>query len=113
MVLKKNLEWISPVRGEINSHQISITVNPEVALKINDTPHYIKLYLKSDALTKARSEIMLGVMENALRKKVSSDSKFAVLDVRQSKLLTSLPTSSINLLITAELDFIAAVWDQV
>ena len=53
---------------------------------INGKPHVIKLYLKSDKLSKNKSDQILALLESELRRKAGKQTVFCVLDVRQGKL---------------------------
>jgi hypothetical protein len=63
-------------------------VNPELGLTIDGTHHAIKLYFKSEALTKLRIDVVTQLMELALDN-AKKPMVFAVLDLRNAKLFTS------------------------
>lgn len=89
---RKKFEWIKPPKKDWKIGGITITINPEIGLeekKKNGSSNFyiIKLYFKEDALKKAQADQILTLMEMQLRSKVSEpEIKFAILDIRRSKL---------------------------
>jgi hypothetical protein len=83
---RKRLEWFSPPSGVYSAHGIDVNINPELGLRINGTPHVIKLYFKGDNLAKNRCDIITPLLEVALRDTSVQDAVMAVLDIRRSKL---------------------------
>ena len=89
---RKKFEWIKPPKKDWKIGGITITINPEIGLeekKKNGSSNFyiIKLYFKEDALKKAQADQILTLMEMQLRSKVNeSEIKFAILDIRRSKL---------------------------
>ena len=89
---RKKLEWIKPPKKDWKIGGVTITVNPEIGLeekkKSGSSNFYIvKLYFKDDALKKAQADQILTLMEMQLRSKVNEpEIKFAILDIRRSKL---------------------------
>lgn len=89
---RKKFEWIKPPKKDWKIGGITITINPEIGLeekKKNGSSNFyiIKLYFKEDALKKAQADQILTLMEMQLRSKVNEpEIKFAILDIRRSKL---------------------------
>ena len=89
---RKKLEWITPPKKDWKIGGVTITVNPEIGLeekKKNGSSNFyiVKLYFKDDALKKAQADQILTLMEMQLRSKVNEpEIKFAILDIRRSKL---------------------------
>lgn len=89
---RKKLEWIKPPKKDWKIGGVTITVNPEIGLeekKKNGSSNFyiVKLYFKDDALKKAQADQILTLMEMQLRSKVNEpEIKFAILDIRRSKL---------------------------
>ena len=110
---RKTLEWFTPPRGVYSSGGIEIIVNPELGLKINGQRHVIKLYLKSDALSAFKVEVITDLLEYQLRPKIAPTDHFAVLDVRESKLFAEAPRPVTSLpIVNAEIAYIASIWNQ-
>ena len=110
---RKMLDWFNPPRGTFSANGFDIIVNPELGLRINGERHIIKLYLKSDALTTFKTEIIIDLLEHQLRSQVAPTDKFAVLDVRESKLFSEGPHDPASVpIINAEVAYIASIWNQ-
>ncbi|MGC8102652.1 hypothetical protein [Metapseudomonas otitidis] len=107
---RKELVWFDPPRNFYNYNDFSISVNPELGLFINGEPHLIKLYLKSDPLSKLRVDVVGSVMGLTLAQ--SGEVRFGVLDVRNSKLFVPSTTLGTHL-IDAELAYVEALWPHV
>lgn len=110
---KKEIGWFNPPRGVYTAAGFEIIVNPELGLVINGERHVVKLYLKNEKLTKFKTEIIIDLLEHQLRSKVSPSDKFAVLDVRESKLFADgahLPAALP--IVNAEIAYIASIWSQ-
>ncbi len=111
---KHKLAWFQPPDCLYEHSGIHISVNPELGLFVEDKPHLIKLYFKAEPLTKNRVEIITHLMSNCLKTSSPLNTTMAILDIRSSKLIFSLPTETkLNALINAELVYIAALWDEV
>ncbi len=100
----KKFNWFDPPYGLYEKEKISVRVNPELGLAINGKEHIIKLYFKSDKLSKAKADIIMGIMGECLQTKGT----MSVLDVRRGKLFV--PTKSIPMLrqtVDAEIAYIS------
>ncbi len=110
---RKTLAWFNPPRGIYSTNGFDITVNPELGLLINGERHIIKLYLKNDALTTFKTEIIIDLLEHQLRASAAPTDKFAVLDVRESKLFAENPHAPASIpIVNAEIAYIASIWNQ-
>lgn len=110
---RKTLQWFNPPRSSYSLGGIDIIVNPELGLSINGQRHIIKLYLKSEALSTFKVEVILDLMEHQLRSMAAPDDKFAILDVREAKLYAEGPHDvSLLSMVNAELAYIAAMWSH-
>lgn len=111
---KKRLEWFEPVSDSFILHDIAVSINPELGLIINGQPHLIKLYFKSDPLTRNRIDIVTHLMEVCLRKHCKHGETMAVLDIRNGKLLTpKVPIPALSAILEAELAYISALWPNI
>jgi hypothetical protein len=111
---KKTLEWFEPQRTVYSNAGIDVAINPELGLTVDGTRYLIKLYLKSDPLTKLRVDLITVLMEVALRPKCKSGEQVALLDARKSKLFTlSTPVKSTKAVVDAELAYVSALWPSV
>lgn len=111
---RKKLEWFDPPRNIYGHAGVEVAVNPELGLIVDGVRYAIKLYLKSDPLTKLRVDLITVLMEVALREKCQPADALALLDVRQSKLFTaSAPINTTKAVVDAELAYVAALWPNV
>lgn len=111
---KKSLSWFEPPRNLYGHAGIDVAINPELGLVVDGKRYVIKLYLKSDPLTKLRVDLITVLMEVALRQKCQPDDVLAILDVRQGKLFTvSAQIKPTKAVVDAELAYIAALWPSV
>lgn len=111
---KKTFKWFDPPSDFFSQHGIAISINPELGLVVNGQPYLIKLYFKSDPLTKNRIDIATHLMEVSLRKHCEAGETMAILDVRCGKLFSpKVPIPSLSATLDAELAYIAALWPNV
>lgn len=85
---KKKTEWVNVFKKSWVFEDLSVTLNPELGLVINDKVYVIKLFFNAkEALNKRQADLILTLLEKELRAKVGGDEViFAVLDVRRGKL---------------------------
>jgi hypothetical protein len=113
---KKPPEWIGTPRGVWREGALEVAVNPEIGLKISGKPTVIKLYFKSDELTRPRVQASIGVMQAELGAKVGAGTRFAVLDVKAGKLHIQdgrWKPADTQILIKAEAQSLISIWDSV
>lgn len=79
----KETIWFQPVRKIWAHGNLQIPINPELGLKWNNQKYIIKLYLKSDKLSKDRISSILALMKHTIPTK---DTVLCLLDVRNSKI---------------------------
>lgn len=110
----KELEWIEPVGATFSGHGIDVAINPEIGLRVNGTPHLIKLYFKSEALAKSRVDIVTHLMKTALGRDSGEETVMAVLDTRRGRLVCpTVPIARLDAALDGELAYVAALWDSV
>ena len=83
---RKNLKWMNPPYKHWIVNDLDVKINPELGLEYDSNFYVIKLYLKSDPLSKNKIDQILALMEKELRPKVEDEVIFAVLDVKNAKL---------------------------
>jgi hypothetical protein len=111
---KKDIKWFDPPSELFVQHGIAVSINPELGLNVNGQSYLVKLYFKSEPLTKNRIDIATHLMEVCLRKHCHAGEIMAVLDIRNSKLITpKVPIPSLSATLDAELAYIAALWPNV
>lgn len=110
---RNTFQWFEPPRSTYMANSVEVMVNPELGLKFDDENHLIKLYFKSDALSKFKSDIITNLMELQLRSLNDRSVKMSVLDIRNAKLFTYDGTPIIKPVIDAELAYIASLWSSI
>lgn len=83
----KKITWFSPPRRVWQQGNIQIPVNPELGLTWENSNYVIKMYMKSDKLSRDRISNVLALMNQTIN---TDNYSFvcAVLDVRNGKLYT-------------------------
>ena len=111
---RKTIGWSVPPRSvwTPNGSAFGVTVNPELALNINGQVHVVKLYFKSDSLSKGRVDIVSQLMHDQFSP-TFPNANFSVLDIRRRRLITITPPTGLAAALVAELAYVAALWPQV
>jgi hypothetical protein len=113
---KKSLIWFNPPSTSYSNSGVAITVNPELGLDVNGTPHLIKLHFKSAPLAKNRVEIITHLMAITTSTLCPSPSTtvMSILDVRRGQLFSpAVPIPGMTDILNAELAYIAKLWASV
>lgn len=108
---RKNIDWFTPPSSVWEAgNDFEVTVNPELGLDIDGERHVVKLYFKSEKVTKNRIEIVSHLMMKQFANKTAEGTRFSVLDIRNRKLHTIEPPSYWGPLLRAEMAHLAALW---
>ncbi len=111
---RKVVDWSEPPRRPYRSSGIEVIVNPELCLSFGGEIHVIKLYFKDEPLDRFRVEVILSLMEDALRPHCAKHATMSVLDVRRAKLFSWRASSRSRMaLVDAELAYVASLWPRV
>jgi len=111
---RKKAVWFDPPQGKWNHLSLNVSVNPEIGLTINDISYIVKLYFKSDPLAKNRIEIVTHLMGEVFQEHFKDGYKMAVLDIRQSKLITpTIPISGLTHQLEAEAAYWMSLWEKI
>lgn len=89
---RKEITYFKPTRKIWTHGNINIPINPELGLEWGEDKYLIKLYLKADKPSKDRIASILSLMKNTIN---NDTIKYAVLDVRNSKMYDYEPTMDI------------------
>lgn len=108
---RKSLQWFSPPKAVWSHSGISIKLNPELGLLIDDEPHTIKNYFRQERLAKERISSIAHLMESQMRGAGEPDSKFVVLDIHRSKLGDFVSGHNYQLLLESEAEMFRRYWD--
>lgn len=110
----KSLSWFDPLGATYSQEGIDIAVSPELGLMIKNQRHTVKLYLKTDVLTKTKADLITTLMHTVLGPLEEPNTVFAILDVRNSRLYTYSSTGkNFKPMVDAELSYIASLWPHV
>lgn len=111
---RKNITWFDPTTAIFDAHGIDVSINPEMGLQFNGEKHLIKLYFKSEKLTKNRVHLITHLMEQSLPFVKNNKPTMSVLDIRNSKLISpNVPIPELDATLNAELAYIAALWEAI
>ena len=83
---KKKIGWFDPPFKHWLVGDLDIKINPELGIEFGGKFYVIKLFLKSEKITKDKLSQILSLMEYQLRKETDEEVIFCVLDVKNSKL---------------------------
>jgi hypothetical protein len=111
---RKSITWTLPPRSVWTPLQstFGVIVNPELGLSINGVLHFVKLYFKTEPLSKPRVDIITQLMHDEFSPNFPT-AKFSVLDIRSKKLHTVTPPTGLRPALIAELAYVAALWPYV
>ena len=109
---RKEVTWLEPPFKHWITGDLNIKINPEIGLEIDGKPIYLKLYFKADKLSKIKASQIMNLLESELRKEVTEDAVFGVLDIQRGKAFIneSKDTTLLPLLIGEAMSF-QAIWD--
>ena len=111
---RKTVAWFKPVSRIWSHGGLDVAVNPELGLVINGTPHLIKLYFKSEPLTKNRTDIVTHLMGITCANGAPAGCRMSVLDVRQANLIVpTVPIPGLTIQLQGEAAYWMTVWPQV
>lgn len=83
---RKEPIWFEPPMKHWIVSELDVRINPELGLEFDGKKYLIKLYFKSDKLSKEKITQVLTLMESELRSEVDPDVNMAILDVKNGKL---------------------------
>lgn len=110
---RKEYEWFKPPTEMWTSGPVSVSVNPEIGLRVDERETVIKLYFKADKLTKNRLDVILYLMQETLGAEAPG-ATMGVMDVRHSKLFVpTIPIPDLGAMLRGEAAFIASVWESI
>lgn len=103
-----------PVKKEFWQYsRLSVRANPELFLTTNGERHLIKLYFKSEALSKHRIAIIQLLLQLAFDGKISQPINYSVLELRRNKIYSAAtPSVSLLPLLQGEAASFIAMWES-
>lgn len=110
---RRKIDWFDPPRQTYSHSGVDVVVNPELGLVIDGQRYVVKLYLKDEALSKLRVDLVTVLMAAALKNQMQEGDKLAVLDARRGRIfLGGENPRLITAMVNAELAYIASLWEE-
>ena len=107
---RRRLDWFEP-GWQVGSLQgLPISVNPELGLDIDGTPHIVKLYFKEPPLSKRYAEVVACLMHETLAGQAPTGGLIALLDVRRRRLHRLSPRPDLSILVAGEMAALTTMW---
>lgn len=91
-IFGKKVAWFQPTERCWETPQLRVTVNPELGLVIEGIPHYVKLYMRKEKLSRRKREATLELLAITHQEEIQRGAVVAVLDVRRQLLHSSTKT---------------------
>ena len=110
---RKKMAWLDGFTAYWAYGDLTVRVNPELSLRVNNVPYAIKLYFKSDKPSKGRLETMFHLLEISIPNEHQGRTP-SILDVRRGNLFR--PTkeiSGIQTLLEGEASAFQTMWSHV
>ncbi|MEZ0484976.1 hypothetical protein [Fibrella aquatica] len=105
----KTIDWFKPVKRTWKHDDLLVSINPELGLVINGTPHVIKLYFREQPLMKDKTVGIIQLMESTLSTYHPAETVYSILDVPRNKLLTATNAKQ-NMILTMEAQALAFIY---
>lgn len=85
---RKSFSWFTPATSAWGPPGLRVRVNPELGVRIDGSPHLLKLYFKAEPLSKRRVDLICLLMYEALRADAFSKTHFGIVDVPRGRAFT-------------------------
>jgi hypothetical protein len=110
----KAITWFDPCRNKWRQGGLDVRVNPELGLEFKGQRHIIKLYFKNERPNKAKFDLVLAMMEDALHGKLKTGDTLAILDVSTGHLFKSPgPQPGLSPLLIGEATNFVTTWNLI
>lgn len=112
---RKTLEWWGAPSADWRHGDLTVRINPELGLVLDDAPHLIKLYFKEKTITKSHIEGIGHLMHLVLAEACEPGTVMSILEVRTGKLhrIEDGPSPDFTALIRAEAEAFLKMWNTV
>lgn len=111
---RKQIDWFEPPSGRWGPRELTIRVNPELGLNINGVPNIVKLYFKSEPLSRRRTDTVILLLHAALSRQARPGTHYAILDVPRAKLYEDAsPDLSLLPLLSGEATSFITIWNRI
>ena len=108
---RKEITWLGTSCKQWVHDSLIVRVNPELGIQINGSPYLVKLYFKGEGLSKAKSEVILHLIDlkfNTPKRRFAP----AILDIRQRRLIEpSRAIAGIDVLLEGEALALLRMWN--
>jgi hypothetical protein len=106
---RKQVISLPGVRSKWTNGGLTVRINPELRLDIGGEPHAIKLYFKSETISKQRVDVALHLLRTKAGKGVCP----GILDLRRAKLYVPTVTKpGMSALLKAEAAAFTSLWEE-
>lgn len=111
---RKQIQWFEPCKAIWSNSALDVRINPEIGLIISGERYVIKLYFKDERLEKRKVDVVLTLMEEALRGSIEPSDRIAILDITSNALFqsTGLKRNLVPLL-GGEASSFVTIWNQI
>lgn len=111
---RKSLEWIDIDKKVWSSRNIEVNINPELCFGANGITHIVKLYMKTDPLSKKKVDLVSHLLWEYYEKDYGKNAKMGVLDVRRGKFIgLDAPIMGMGDVLNAEMAYLDSLWNTV
>lgn len=107
---KKTITSFKVYKTVWTNNDLEVRINPELGLIINNKKYIIKLYFKSEKLSKARVDIILLLLKERYKVELTKGIDVAILDIQNNKLITSKSIKNIMPLLIGEANSFETIW---
>ncbi|MCA9714835.1 MAG: hypothetical protein H6713_10000 [Myxococcales bacterium] len=110
---RKRLTWFEPGWDVLELGALSMSINPELGLRIDGRPTMVKLYFKERPLSHKYADIVTKLMEMSLGEQAPAGAQMAVLDIRRRNLHCRAPKPHLEALVRGEMAALTTMWSRV
>lgn len=107
---KKTINYFKVHKSTWTNNDLEVRINPELGLTINNKKYIVKLYFKSEGLSKAKVESILFLLKETYSVKISQGIDVAILDIQKNKLIISKSVKNIMPLLIGEANSFETIW---
>ena len=110
---RREAKWFDPGYARWSQSGVSVRVNPEIGVRLDGVPHVLKLYFKSEPLSKRRVDVVTLLLYETLRANSPKDSLFGIVDVPRGKVFAvTAPDRRMLPLLMGEAASFRVIWDS-
>ncbi len=110
---RKRMDWFEPGWDVLQLGPLSMSINPELGLRIDGRPTMVKLYFKERRLSHKYAGIVTKLMEMSLGDQAPPGTQMAVLDIRRRNLHCRGAKPQLEALVQGEMAALTTMWTRV